>query len=69
MKRNRKAPKEQFDQQMEPVCPLFKRYYTGVCSGHKLPYAPTDEEKKTYCLTAGFRHCKIYGESTSMSRK
>ena len=67
MKRDKRTQGEKSDQQKDMCCPLFKRYYTGICSGHKLPYAPTNEEKKKYCLTSGFRHCTIYGESSSTS--
>ncbi|MDA8433454.1 MAG: hypothetical protein M0Z60_10905 [Nitrospiraceae bacterium] len=41
-------------------CPFFRQYYVGVCSGHTFPYAPSQDEKKQYCMTDEFPQCLIY---------
>ena len=63
-----KGPKE--NQKAELLrCPFFKSYFTGICAGHKLPYAPNETEKRQYCLSAEFHTCSIYGKSSPNQEK
>ena len=62
-----KGPKA--DQKAELRCPFFKSDFTGICTGHKLPYARNETEKRQYCLSAEFHTCSIFGKSSPEQEK